>query len=444
MNKQLLRYSAQGNSSPALATVLAVAILGLLLVPTIAWAQADSINLDQLLAYARTNNPAIRAGYERYRAGLNQANLAGGLPDPVIGVGEFIENVETRVGPQERRFSIQQSFPWFGSLGAKRTSAYQKSEQDYQAYLSDVNQVVYSVRAAYYDYFLLEKEIELTAHNIELLKFWESVVTTRYKVGVASHPDLIKAQVELGKLEDQRASLQQERRPVLARLETASNMTGLDRVAIIPISDSALTLLPLNDDSVMAAVLDHNPNIAGLDHLIASSEANISAASRENLPKISLGFDYIQTGAALVPTMKDSGKDPIMVSVGLSVPLWFGKNKARTESARALNRAAVYQKEAATNQLRAYTQQALFDYADALRQFNLYRDDLTHRAEMALDVSYTAYENGKVEFISLLDAQRQLLSFQWQLEQAVTKGLKTKAKLDMLSGQGSLAMTKTE
>jgi outer membrane protein TolC len=216
---------------------------------------------------------------------------------------------------------------------------------------------------------------------------------------------------------------------VLARLEAATNLTGLDTFAIAPISDSDLALLPLNDDSVMTAVLDNNPNIAGLDHLIASSEANISAVSRENLPKFSLGFDYIQTGAALVPTMKDSGKDPMMVSVGLSLPLWFGKYKARTESARALNRAAVYQKEEATNQLHAYTQQALYDYADALRQFNLYRDDLTHRAEMAFDVSYTAYENGKVEFLSLLDAQRQLLSFQWQLEQAVTKGRKRERNL---------------
>ena len=44
---------------------------------------------------------------------------AGALPDPRFQFTEYLEAVETRVGPQERAFALSQTLPWFGKLSLK-------------------------------------------------------------------------------------------------------------------------------------------------------------------------------------------------------------------------------------------------------------------------------------------------------------------------------------
>ena len=46
----------------------------------------------------------------------------------------MIVPVETRVGPQQRVFSLSQSFPWFGTLGLKESAAAARAEAAAQEY----------------------------------------------------------------------------------------------------------------------------------------------------------------------------------------------------------------------------------------------------------------------------------------------------------------------
>ena len=388
--------------------------------------------LDAYLAYAALNNPGLQASFYRWKAELEKSGYVSVLPDPMISYGYYIENVETRVGPQNQRFSLKQHFPWFGTLGKKGEAAFEAANVAYQKYQKEKLRLFYQVKSAYYDYYYLGREIELTRDNMELLKYWESVARTKYKAGLKRHPDVIKAQVELGKLEDRLLTLEEMTVPTAARLRAALNLP--DSIEL-PVPSTIAPGTPLLDrDSVLAKTLANNPDLIAIDHLVRKEKAEISLAGKTSYPNFTLGVDYLETGQALNPSLDESGKDPWIVSVSVNLPIWFGKNKAKRNAARARHKMAQHNLEDAKNALAAVTEKVLFEYEDAQRKTSLYSDGLIPKAEQSLNVSYTAYQAGESDFLTLLDAQRQLLDFQLKLEKSLTESSKKLAELEMLTG----------
>jgi outer membrane protein TolC len=354
------------------------------------------------------------------------------MPDPVLSFAHFVENVETRVGPQEHRVGLKQVFPWFGTLGAQKDMAIEAANANYRNLESVRLRLSYEVKAAYYDYFYIGRELQITRDNLELLRFWESVAQSKYKVGLKQHPDVMKAQVELAKLEDHLQSLEEMLEPAAARLRAVLNIPETTR---LPLPQSAEVLeVELRRDAVVQAVRSSNPDLQALIHLIDKEAAAVRLAGKLARPRITVGVDYIVTGEALNPTIAESGKDPWMVGVGFSLPIWLGKNRSRSDEARAKQRAAEYSYEDKKDRLLAFTEQVLFNYSDALRKTRLYRDGLVPKAEQSLNASYASYQAGETDFLSVLDAQRQLLEFQLTVERERVRLGKTAAEVEMLTG----------
>ncbi len=75
-------------------------------------------DLNEYLKIAAENNPGLQVNFNEYMAAMEKVPQVKSLPDPMVAFGYFIQPVETRVGPQEWRFNMAQSFPWFGLLEA--------------------------------------------------------------------------------------------------------------------------------------------------------------------------------------------------------------------------------------------------------------------------------------------------------------------------------------
>jgi outer membrane protein TolC len=392
----------------------------------------SSTTLQEYLSIAMERNPRLRSAHNRWIADLKKSDYIGALPDPMFNYAYFIENVETRVGPQEQRFGLRQSFPWFGTLGAKEDAAFAMSQASYQLFEAAKYELFYDIKAAYYEYYYLGQDQLITSENLELLKFWESVAQSKYKVGLKQYPDVIKAQVELGKLEDHLQSLREQAEPKAARLRSLLN---LPETVEIPVPQLiSVAELPLAEDSVIAITTQHNPNLRALDQIIESGRAGERVAGKQSMPSFSIGVDYIQTGEAVNPDMSESGKDPWMIGASVSLPIWFGKNSARKKEAEARRRVAEYNLRDSKNQLIAVTKRLLFEYSDALRKTRLYRDGLVPKAEQSLNAIYAAYQAGETDFLNVLDAQRQLLDFQLTVAREQARLATKRAQLEMLSG----------
>lgn len=390
-------------------------------------------DLDDYLSYAAVQSPALQAAYYRWRAQVEKTGYTGALPAPMISYTYFIENVETRVGPQEQRISLRQAFPWFGTLGARKDIASEAANAAYETFQSEKLKLFYEIKAAYYEYYYLGRDLAITRANLELLTFWESITRAKYRVALKQHPDVIRIQVELGKMEDRVRTIENMMDPAAARLRAALNLP--DSVQLPVPADIDINETELDRERLMRDVLVNNPDLKSLVHVINKEHAASRLAGKLSRPSFTVGVDYIQTGEAIDPAMIDSGKDPWMVSVGISVPIWFGANKARKQEAEANRRMAEYSYADAQNQLRAFTEKVSFDFDDALRKTRLYRDGLVPKAEQSLNANYTAYQAGETDFLNLLDAQRQLLDFQLQYERSKSDLAIRRAQLEMLAGK---------
>ncbi len=389
-------------------------------------------NIEEYLNYAALNNPGLKSAFYHWKASLEKMNYAGALPDPMISYAYFIENIETRVGPQEWKLSLKQTFPWIGTLGAKKDIANEEANTAFRRYQAEKLKLFYSVKAAYYDLYYLGREIALTKDNLELLKFWEAVARTKYKVALSTHPDIIKAEVELGKLEDRLESLQEQIRPTVTHLRVLANLPKTVSITIPDTIDIVESEIELQD--ILDETLQNNPDLNAMVHLIDKERAGVRLAGKSNLPNFTIGVDYIETGDALNPSMDESGKDPWIVGVGINLPLWFGKNGAKKGEAKAKLQAAQYRYAETQNSLEVLVEKIVFRYSDALRKIRLYRDGLIPKAEQALKTSYTAYQVAEVDFLSLLDAQRQLLAFQLKFDRAIADLARHRAEIEMITG----------
>jgi cobalt-zinc-cadmium efflux system outer membrane protein len=402
----------------------------------------ETASLEDYLVYAALQNPSLRAAFHNWKAALEKTGYAGALPDPRFSYSYFIENVETRVGPQIQILKLQQAFPWFGTLGARKDISVEAASAAYQKYEANRLALFYEVKSVYYEFYYLGRAIAITRENLELLKFWESIARAKYRVALKQYPDVIKAQVELGKLEDRLLTIQDMVEPVAARLKailTLPDSLQLPLPADIEVGEAAVVA-----DSVYELVLANNPDLKSLLHVVEKGRATKRLAAKESYPDFVVGVGYVNIGEALDPNMPDSGKDAWTATVGITLPIWFGANKSRRQEAEAQYRRARYNNADAINRLRAVTEKIVFEYEDALRKTRLYRDGLVPKAEQSLNANYTAYQAGETDFLNLLDTQRQLLDFQLQFERSRSNLAIRRAELEMISGTDLIFATNDE
>jgi len=388
--------------------------------------------LNDYLTHAALNNAALKASFEQWKVAIHQIPQAKALPDPKFTYGYFIREVETRTGPQRNKFGLMQVFPWFGKIQARTDTAASTAKAASKRYEAQKLTLFRQVKDAFYEYTYLARAIEIAKQNLELLKHFEEVARIKYIAAAATHPDVIRAQVELAKIEDALRSLEDLRAPISARLNAVLNRKSFE---ILP-WPAREEFEPRTVDSqhLIAMLRKRNPDIAALDYETRAARSNVELAKKNFWPDVAVGLDYIETGSAVSPGVGDSGKDPIMLAFSINLPIWRNSYKAAERQAKANVRKKLQQKADVENKIIARAEQVLYGFDDSNRKIKLYGDILVPKAEELLQASETAYQGGTVDFLNLIDAQRTLLDFQLRYERAVTNNSQKLAELEMLVG----------
>lgn len=390
--------------------------------------------LSDYLAHAALNNPGLEAAFNQWKAALAQTLQVSSLPDPKFNYRYFIEEVETRTGPQRQSFEISQKFPWFGKLALAGDIAMQKANAAKARYESVKLKLFFEVKDAYYEYYYLARAIAITKENIDLMVHLESVVQSRFKTNVGTHPDVIRAQVEIGKLEDTLNALQDLRNPYTARLNAAMDRT-ID--AAIPWPERIeLQDVTVDDRQLLATLIASNPQLKALDFETSSNLQNVELAKKVYYPDVTFGVGVIDTrdrSSANPPS--DSGKDPVIAMVSINLPLWSEKNDAVVHQAKARYRAAKKNQKQITNSLSWRLKKVIYDFRDAERKMDLYKNALLPKATESLKVTESGFRAGKSTFTDLVDVQRIYLEFALAHQRALTDRQQSLANLEMLVGQ---------
>lgn len=396
--------------------------------------------ISALLEAGFSANPRVQAAYARWETARLVVPARKALPEPALSYVHYLESVETKVGPQEGAMQLSQRLPFPGKLRLAGRVAQAQAAAARHAYVLTVQQVAAEIEAAWWDYLYLRQALSITADYVALYRNWEQVALSKYATAQAGHPDVIRAQVEVLQLEDRLETLRRRQRPLLERLSAALGIPLRDD----QLPGTAIPRLPRPPtvDSLMTEVYRANPRLLMSQAQAQAARQGTRRARLNYLPDFSIGGNLIRTGE--LAGVSASGQDALMLTVGITLPVRFRKYKALHQSARAAQRAAELDVRSLQDRLRADVELTLFDLDDAHRKIRLYEEALIPRAEQNLQASEKAYVTDKVDFLTLVEAQRALFEFQLTYQRARANQARHNARLNGLLGNYTVKSTALE
>ncbi|GHU27188.1 PTS cellobiose transporter subunit IIC [Betaproteobacteria bacterium] len=362
--------------------------------------------VDSLLDYARDNNPEYAVMRHEADAAGERVTPAGALPDPRLKI-ELMDI--TRMGEQNAslspgrvgstKYTISQELPWYGKRDLKREIAELEAEGAQGRARGSWTEIATRLKTAYAQLYFLNHNEQLTREILDLMVRLEKIAQVRYAGGLAMQQDVIRSQVEQTGMRNDLIMLENEGNMLRARI----NML-LARPANAPIA-SPETLPPIPPPAQLDyAILEdrvrgRNPQLFAEEAKIRSAEKSRELAYKERYPDFMLGVTPVQ--------YRNSIKEWELM-VEFNIPLQQTSRRAMERESEAMLSAARSRKEATANQLLSELAENLSGIEAARRTEMLVNTSLLPQAELTFDSALVAYENGKIDFATLLEAQQQI------------------------------------
>jgi outer membrane protein TolC len=380
-------------------------------------------------------NPDIQESAAMADAARERVDPAGAFEDPRLAyeasnipVGDFDMDSTPLSGHQ---LGLKQKLPLPGLLSSRRGAAEQASQAAGYV-LTDARRVVEgAVEGAWAELGFAQRALEITDRNVELLRQLTRMAEARYSVGSGLQQDVLRAQVEL-------TTLLQERLEREAAIESAG--ARLTALLALPSSTRFPITAPLEDPSrvptlepLYARAKDSNARLEALRAEVRSAELAIRSAEIEGYPDVDLGIGY--------RIRQDVSGDPVdgddFVSAGFTIRLPVDRRKwrARVAERRALLRRAEARQRGHEATLLEQLRIIHAELVRADREAELLRTGLLPQALQSLEASRSAYEVGRIEFLSLLDSQVRLFDAQLREVRALADRHRAFGRLESLVGE---------
>lgn len=389
----------------------------------------DPLKLTAAIVYARGHNAEIRAAQAKWRAAQARPAQAGALPDPMVELAYHDEGFNRlRLGDTDFAFARvggSQELPFPGKRGLKREIATHAAEQTAEEARRVELDVVSRLTMAYAEYAHLDELLDILRRNKALLEKFARTAEAKYAVGQGIQQDVLKAHVELSLLVDRETTLMQRRQSQTAQLNAL-----LNRPASAPLGAAEHPMersLKRSLEELTAAAEAHAPELKSADSRVAGGESNVQLARREYFPDLVVRADYIHK-SALQPEWE--------VGVGVKVPLYFAtKQRAGVEEAAAALAEARSMRENASVGVQARVKDLYARAQAAERLIALYHTTVIPQAHLALESAASAYEVGKVDFLSLLNSFTVQLEYEMRYHEELANFQKAVAELEAVVGE---------
>ncbi len=385
-------------------------------------------SINDYYTIAAENNPELKAKYKEFEAAMQKIPQVSSLPDPNLSMGYFISPVETRLGPQNMRFSLTQMFPWFGTLKAQKNAATLMAESKYQAFLNAKNQLYSQVATAYYPLYELLKLKDIEQENIKILESYKNIANAKFENGKGSLVDVLRVDIMIKDAQTNLEILTKKEPALTSWLNSILNRKYNEKIVIS--KDLQIMELPMEyrKDSITT-----NPILQELELKKQASEVAIEVARKQGLPKLGLGLDYVLVGKGM-NNFPDSGKDIIMPMVSVSLPIFRKKYNAATKEAKLMQESFSFQKEAYENKLNGTYYKLVFELQKERDLLKLYEGQVITLSK-SLSLLFAYYSNANKDFEEVLRMQQELLKYQkLQLSSISTFHVKL-AELDYLTAK---------
>lgn len=370
------------------------------------------LSLEQAIAFAQENDPWLSGSHYREQASNARSVSARTLPDPTVSLGFANLPVDTFDFGQEPmtqfRVGLSQMFPRGDTRALQRQRLSELSQQQPYMRQNRRAQVAASVAQLWLEVYRHREAIRLIDKDRALFEHLVDVAQSSYTsvVGRTRQQDLVRAQLELTRLEDRLTVLQQQQEMSRAKLgEWLLTSVNYDYVLSSDLPDltQANELVLDTDTAQLLSRLNVHPAIKTLDQQLIASETDIQLAKQKYKPQWGINASY---GYRDDDPLGNERSDFFSVGVTFDVPL-FTRNRQdkEVEATVATAKALQTEKTLALRSMRARLETAKARWQRLSHRKALYEDRLLQEIHDQAEAALTAYTNDVGDFAEVVRAR---------------------------------------
>ncbi len=393
--------------------------------------------LVELIEEGLSQNQEIQSLEAKVQSAEEEVSFAGSLEDPRLGFGvlnlptdswEFDEEPMT-----QKTVFLAQKFPWFGKLSLKsQRQALMASEQ--QAMLEARKlELARKIAIAYYELGFVVTNHEINERLTDMVTQLLKVAETRYGSGEGLQQDVLQAQVQLSQLLDEKIVLEKRRRTLRDQINELLNREQF--MSVSPPMELGYPDLNLDSQVLTEKSLANNPWLRVRQAKIGQSEVEVKLAKKEYWPDMDFKVAYGQRDDD--PTGRDR-PDFFSGTVTINVPLWAkSRQNKKLAASKKSHDAAIKSYRNLAVSLPYQVDALATEIKNTQKNYKLYVDALLVQSEQWAHSSLAAYEVGKVEFNTMINAQILLLRAELQAKRYLYTTYQKLAELEEVLGGAS-------
>jgi outer membrane protein, heavy metal efflux system len=354
------------------------------------------LTLDRVVSTYIQNNLELQAARFRLERARAEEIAARLRPNPSLTVAaENLRVSGPRTASQLNEFgAIYAETIELGGKRAKRESVAAANISVAEARFANLmRQGIADVKQRYFDALLARYTIQIAMENREMFQQLVQFNLARFQEGAIPEADLIKVRLERFKFDaavkQAELSLRQSVVEILERLE--------EPISARPAVIGELEFRAINPDVAMLReiALQERPDVQAAMREVKASSERLALEQARSKPDVMPFGGYKRVG------------DDNTVSVGISIPLKFrDRNQGGIAQAAADAKAAQADYKVAQSHALAEVESAFAAFQSAREQVQTFRDELLNQADESRSIALAAYEEGAVELVALLEAQR--------------------------------------
>lgn len=381
-------------------------------------AAAEPLSLAKAIELALEGNPEVAAAKRQWEATEGQVLQGRSRPNPELAYS--LEDTRSKTRTQSWQLNLPVEL---GGKRAARTKAAEKTREQAQAQLAELQATVRAnVAAAYFDVLTAQERLVLARDSAALAKSSTDTVSKRVAAGKVSPVEESKARVAEAGVRVELAQAASEQRNALSRL-----------FALLGRIDAPYTVLEGKAENLPSV-----PSLADLQPLISSAPgvvlARIEVDRREALTALELSKRVPDVTVSVgMQRSNETQRNVLLFGVSLPLPV-FDRNQGNLLEALKLEDKARDELQAASVRLHSEVAQGQERLSTITAEVQSLQQDVLPGAKSAYDAATIGFENGKFNFLEVLDAQRTYFTAKSQYLKALGEAHRAAADIDRLLG----------
>lgn len=383
--------------------VVMIAVVTAFIATTPAHARPDTpLTLAEAEDLALAAEPGQLAMQAQAAALDERAIVAGELPDPMlrVGINNFPINSGgfTTEGMTQASLGFRQAFP----AGKTRSLSYEKFGLMADSMTESGNARGRNVRTAtqnaWLELYFLGRADALITESRPFFSDLAEITRSLYSVGRKTQQDVLRAQLELSRLDDRLIDI--ERRRARAQSSLAEWIGEEARRPVATNFPSWSSVPSLND---LKQGLQQHPTLLAANAQVEASDAGVKIADERSKPNWALDVGYAYRDGNL--PSGDPRSDFVTVGVTVGLPFFRKKSVDSTLTAALQDRSAT--KSSRLRLERELTRQLESEYAqwtELSRRLALYDTQILIQANDQAEASLLAYQSDAGDFADVMRA----------------------------------------